>query len=221
MRAFAQQFTTAYLTFDPARPDDRTRALSGMLASGLRDDSNETGPRQSVTQTMVSHAVPLSSTRALITVAANVRQSGRTTVRYLTVPVSDRDGLVVDDFPAFTNPPAPGTAPTPPADENPVDSEVAPELSARLERFLGAYLTGDQVAPEFLAPGAVIHPLGHRYRLVQLVSIATTGPTTQTHQRVLATVLARDKTTGTTFMLRYRITVALVAGRWLTQNLQT
>lgn len=222
-RAFAAHFAQVYLTFSPTRPDDQANALKGLLAPNLRDDGAvqlpSTGHGQRVLQAWVARTKRLSSRRALITVACVVYQRPESTVRYLAIPVAQgaNGGLVVDDYPALAS--LPPTAKAPDTNESTLEGGDADAIEALLNRFLPGYLGGGSVAPEFLAPGVSVQPLGTRYAYEELVSLAQAGAGTPTSKNVLALVRARDTATNAVYTLRYRLQVTL-RDRWLIQSVE-
>lgn len=221
--ALASRFTFALLTFSPGHRDDHLASLEGLASGVLRVDSVVTvpdaGPAQRVVSTSVAATRTLGQARGTVTIAALVRREGVVTTHYVSVPVA-RDtsgGLVVNDFPSFVSAPAAADISVP--DDEPVPIADGPAIEALLTRFLREYLRGGTVAPEFLAPDAKVVPLGHAYKLDDLVSIAQEDASTGPLRRVLAIVKVQDRATTASYTLRYRFTVAR-RDRWLINRLE-
>jgi Conjugative transposon protein TcpC len=222
-RAYAVQFTRAFLTFTPAHPDYHELSVRPFLAAQLRESGAlelpERGPSQTVTAATVARAKLLGRNRALVTVAATV-VSRTVTTRYLTVPVA-RDsagGLVVYDYPAFSSPPPAGSVPT--DDPRTLEGPGAKEIADLLRRFFSAYLDGRQLddLSYFLTRGARVTPLVQRYRLRDVLGVSQVGEGVGPNHTVLVTVRARDLETRAEYTLRYRAAVVL-RDRWYVKAL--
>ncbi|MCA1699623.1 MAG: conjugal transfer protein [Actinobacteria bacterium] len=223
-RAYAVQFTRAFLTFTPAHPDYHELSVRPFLAAQLRESAAlelpERGASQTVTAATVARAKLLGRNRALVTVAATVVNRTVTT-RYLTVPVA-RDsagGLVVYDYPAFSSPPPPaGSVPT--DDPGTLEGPGAKEIPDLLRRFFAAYLDGRQLddLSYFLIRGARVTPLVQRYRLRDVLGVSQVGEGVGPDRTVLVTMRARDPETRAEYTLRYRAIVVL-RDRWYVKAL--
>jgi Conjugative transposon protein TcpC len=223
-RAYAVQFTRAFLTFTPAHPDYHELSVRPFLAAQLRESGAlelpERGPSQTVTAATVARAKPLGRNRALVTVAATVVNRTVTT-RYLTVPLA-RDsagGLVVYDYPAFSSPPPAGSVPT----DDPRTLEGgsgAREIPDLLRRFFIAYLDGRQLddLSYFLTRDARVTPLVQRYRLRDVLGVSQVSEGVGPNRTVLVTLRARDPETRAEYTLRYRAAVVL-RDRWYVKAL--
>lgn len=223
-RAYAVQFTRAFLTFTPMHPDYHELSVRAFLATQLRESAAlelpERGPSQTVTAATVARVKALSRGRALVTVAATVVNKTVTT-RYLTVPVA-RDsagGLVVYDYPAFSSPPPTGSVPS----EQPktLDETSAKEIFDLLRRFFAAYLDGRQLddLSYFLTRSARVTPLPQRYRLRDVLGVSQVGEDIAPRRKVLVTLRARDPETRADYTLRYRADV-IRRDRWYVEALE-
>ena len=222
-RAYAVQFTRAFLTFTPAHPDYHELSVRPFLAAPLRESGAlelpERGPSQTVTAATVARAKSLARNRALVTVAATVVNRTVTT-RYLTVAVA-RDsagGLVVYDYPAFSSPPPTGSVPT--DDPRTLENPGAKEIADLLRRFFSVYLDGRQLddLSYFLTRDARVTPLVQRYRLRDVLGVSQVGDGVGPNRSVLVTVRARDPQTRAEYTLRYRTAVVL-RDRWYVKAL--
>lgn len=111
---FTVRFAKAYLTYDPAKAEERTQALavySPEAADGLWGWTGSDGKQDVVTGPFVA-AKPVTTDKnnAYVIVAAQVTSGAWV---YLSVPLyaSDTGGLVVSGAPAFVAPPARATSP--------------------------------------------------------------------------------------------------------------
>ncbi|MCA1680021.1 MAG: conjugal transfer protein [Actinobacteria bacterium] len=223
-RAYAVQFTRAFLTFTPMHPEYHELSVRAFLAAQLRESAAlelpERGPSQTVTAATVARAKALGRSRALVTVAATVVNETVTT-RYLTVPVA-RDsagGLVVYDYPAFSSPPPTGSVPS----EQPktLDGTGAKEIPDLLRRFFAAYLDGRQLddLSYFLTRTTRVTPLPQRYRLRDVLGVSQVGEGIGPRRKVLVTLRARDPETRADYTLRYRADV-IRRDRWYVEALE-
>jgi Conjugative transposon protein TcpC len=209
-RAFAVDFTRAYLSYSPRRPNRYARAVVPFVATEVagsivprfaRRDS-----RQVVHNAVVARAARVDDSRALVTVAATV--VGReVSTRYLTVPVA-RDGgggLVVYDLPSFSAPPARGRVPQ--AELEPLAGAEGAAVQDVLTRFFRAFLAGRSADLEYFVPAGVrIGALAQRYELAGLDSVEKVGGSSVGRTlSVLATVSARDAQSRAVYPLRYRV----------------
>lgn len=222
-RAFAVQFTRAYLTFTPEHPEYHDLSVRPFVSAPLREDGAlelpVRGPSQTVTSATVARAKALGRSRALVTVAATVVNRTITT-RYLTVPVA-RDGaggLTVYDYPAFSSPPPAGEVDA--AEPSPLDGDGSNEISDLMSRFFAAYLAGNKLSDlaYFLARDARVIPLEQRYRLRRVLGISQVGEGTGPTRTVLVTVRARDPETRADYTLRYRAEIVR-RDRWYVKTL--
>jgi hypothetical protein len=224
-RAFAAGFTRAYLTFSSDDPDAYARAVEGFSAPGLRSSIvpqlPQHGDGQSVRDTVVARVSRLASDRALVTVAATVSADGKVTTQFVTVPVA-RDahgGLVVDDLPSFSPPPAAGGTDAPQRD--PLSGSGASEIQDVLEKFFADFLAGRSGDLEYmLAPGARIGAVAQPHALLGLDSVVADGPAGANARWVIASVRARDEQTRATYSLGYRVRLVRT-DRWLVSAINT
>jgi hypothetical protein len=201
-RAFAVEFTIAYLTHSPdADAGAYVTALEAFaspeLVSQLAPQFEPTAPSAAVQSAMVAGAVRMDDRHALVTVAATV--AGRNvTRRVVTVPIA-RDGhggLVVDDLPSFGS--AATRAEATPPDVQPLPAREADAIEGVLKPFLRAYLAGDTAGLAYLVPpGTHIEATPGHVELIDLTSVSAMGPSTRAELVALATVDARDTQTRT------------------------
>lgn len=225
MRTYAMLFARAFLTATPGHPEYQEAAVSSMLSPHLRSDAAITMPAHGRAVTVVSTSVAatarLPRDHALITVAC-VLKSGA--VSYLAVPVlrDAHGGLLVSDYPAFVSPPPSASAPDISGAEEPLNGPDADTIERLLTDFFAEYLKGGVVPPVFLAPSALIAPLGRTFDHVDPVSVAVAGSTTGNTRVILQVLNARDALSKIGYTLRYRvqITRASATDRWLVNSIQ-
>lgn len=224
-RAFAVGFARAYLSFSPDDPDGYARAVQRFAAGELRGSIvaqlPEHGDGQAVEDAVVARVARLSSTRALVTVAASVSADKVVSTRFLTVPVArdGRGGLVVDDLPSFSPPPAAGGAER--VERDPLSGSGAGEIQDVLEKFFADFLAGRSGDLEYmLAPGARVGAVAQPYALLGVDSVTDDGPVTGSSRWVIATLRARDEQTGATYSLGYRVRLVRT-DRWLVSAINT
>lgn len=211
-RAFAVEFAIAYLNHPPGdTPGAYARRLasfgSTQLVGGLVPHVDDRGAEQVVRSATVAGATTLSTRRALITVAVTVTTGKAPRARYVTVPVArdEHGGRVVYDLPSFAA--APARAAIAPAQGDPLYGPERAPIEDVLARFLRAYLAGDTEGLTYLVPPGTLlaAAAGGRLELLELGSIAATGPTAGGERVVLANLVARDLTSRVTYALRYRV----------------
>jgi Conjugative transposon protein TcpC len=213
-RALAIEFTAAYLTHTPGEdPADYARRLSALaspaVAHELAPVLHERAPRQAVRTATVERAVLVDRRRSLVTVAATVQSGEELRPRRVTVPIA-RDGtggVVVYDLPALA--PAPARASAAPIQGDPLLGTERAAIEDVLKRFLRAYLAGDTRGLDYLVPPGtrISAAAGGRLELLQLGSIAASGPVARNERVVLVKLLARDAESRATYALRYRVRV--------------
>jgi hypothetical protein len=224
-QAFAASFATVYLSYAPDKTDEYEAQVAPYLDSAVSAsdavDLQAGAQPQRVLATWPARTKDLGHGLGRVTVACKVVSRSVVRMVYLAVPVARdaRRGLVVADYPAPVSPPRRGAFEA--TGELPLDDAASKPIMALLQRFLAAYLSGQPVAPEFLAPGADVAPLGHDYAFRELVSVAQAGPPTNRGRIILATVRADDSTTKAQFTLRYRVLVARPNDRWLVKQIQS
>lgn len=199
---FAEGFARAYLTWDPAAPQDHGIALAPFIGPDIDLDAGlpvpVDGPAQRVAWTTAVGQTTTARNRVAVTVAVAIE--GQAGLRYLAIPVGRDAGgrLAVTDYPAAVGPPAL-------ADELPGDGgeDLADtQLTAVVRRALGNYVAGagDNLRAD-LAPGAQLRSPTPRMTLDDVVSIQRGGP-----QRVSAVIVARDRA-DVAYTLRYELAV--------------
>jgi len=219
-RAFAVRFARAYLTRSRRYPGSERQTVAAMTSPDVRDQLVGSLPRgaraQAVAEASVARVARLDPGRALVTVACVVL-GGSVSTRYLAVPVArDRAGaLVVFDPPSFTSPPA-IAARVRGVQTDPLDGSDVDAINVLVQRFLTAYLSGQQEQLPFLmAPGAAVPaPLGARYRVVELENVKRLD-----RRQVAAVVRVREQGSPAIYVLRYRLRLAQ-RDRWLVQGVE-
>lgn len=207
VEAFAVRFARVYLTWRPGHGGRRAAAVGSFFSGDLRDraaaELPPRGPGQMVAQATVARSADLGSGRALLTVASELTD-GRTV--YLTVPVAgdSHGGLDVFALPALTAPPPHGS--TPAIASDPLTGTDAGELRALVQRFLGAYVSGED--PSGLAylvgPGTVIAAMPTGFALGSVEEVGRLGGG-GSRMTVEAAVHVRDKATRASYPLAYRL----------------
>jgi hypothetical protein len=216
-KAYAVEFARAYLTYSPRHREQYTRALGGFVApellASIAPEHRDDGAAQVVEAATVAGSAAVDDRHALVTVAAAV-SSDAVSTRYLVVPVGrDGDGgLTVYDLPSFAAPAGQGLLPA--TQGEPLTGADRAPIEDVVERFLGAFLAGREDELDYLVPaGTRIGALAEGHELVGMVSLAQVGPASAETREVLATVRARDVSSGAVYALRYRL--ALVRqDRW-------
>lgn len=222
--AFAVAFAHAYLSFDPARPEEHASALRPFLAPWLDGHAGlelpPDGGAQRVRDAFPGRAVRLGPGEGIVTLA--VALAGQEPeLRYLSVPLA-RDpsgGLAVVARPAFAPPPASARA-SEPAEAVLAPGERAP-IEAVLTRFFPLYLAGEtDDLSYFLPPGRRLRAVAGPYARVELVAVSGVGEREPNRRTVLATVRVRDETTGAAHLLDYRVRLER-RERWYVAALNT
>jgi len=226
-RAFAIEFTRAYLSFSPRHPDAYAKELAPFLSADLAGSATPRfaprNSRQVVLGATVARAERVRANQALVTVAATLASPGVTT-RYLTVPVARdaRGGLTAFDLPSFSPPPARARVEV--SQGEPLVGVQRVEIDDVLRRFFGAFLAGRAHDLDYFAPAGVhIGALGQPFELLGLDSVAELEPTSPPGRRrltVLAAVRARDAQTRAVYPLRYRVRLVRT-DRWYVAAVNT
>jgi hypothetical protein len=226
-RALAVEFASAYLTHgrteDPWSWALRLAELaSPALAHELAPRPDERAPDQTARAATVERAVAIDGRRALVTVAVTTETGRGLGARRVTVPVA-RDGaggVVVYDLPSFA--PASARASAEPTAGEPLLGSERAAIEDVLARFLRVYLAGDTRGLDYLVPAGtrIAAAAGGRLELLELGSIAATGPTAPGERVVLANVLARDPESRVTYALRYRVRLVR-RDRWYVADLNS
>ncbi len=208
-KAYAVEFTAAYLTIDPRDGADARMVLAERTAPEVLDSLLPTldaeGSRQDVSRATVVDAVKLDADHALITVAATLNGARSRAVR-LTVPVA-RDahgGVVVNDLPSLAS--APRRADVGPSSGASMLGDDRSAISDVLTRFLTAFVAGDRAGLVYLTPPdtRIVASAGG-FELLNVAAPVTIGPTSGRKRLVLATVRVRDRESRATYALRYRV----------------
>jgi hypothetical protein len=223
-QAFAVSFARAYLTWAPGRQEWVAPALRPYLAPGLSEDAGlrvpERGPPQIVDEATVARTQAIDSRRGLVTVATTV-SSRVVTTRYLSVPIA-RDahgGLAVYQHPSFVPPPARADVEAPAPE--PLEPAEEARIEALLERFFPVFFSGPtQQLDYFLSPGTRVRALPERYELLDLVAVEQARGGRSARRTVLADVEVRDRDSGASFDLTYRVALER-RDRWYVTGLNT
>ena len=209
--SFAEAFVRSYLSWDPARPDERERALARFASEGLDAGAGleiPDGAAQTVSWSAVVGSQPATRRRQLVTVAAVAGQRSW----YVAVPVTrDKRGyLAVAGYPALVGPPPVATG-----ERASEEDEVAdPQLRAVAQRAVRNYLAGER--NNLLAdldPGAVVSLPRERARVLAVEEVTAAG-------RGRVAVAVQASTAGARFTLRYELSV-LRRERWYVRSIET
>lgn len=208
--AFAESFARTYLSWDSERPEERERALAGLVSASLDPGAGlEPGgrSRQDVLWTAVLAARRTRRAR-IVTVAAQTTGG----VFHLSVPVArdDRGFLFVSAYPALVG--APPTAPDAPVDEAPEVED--PDLRVVAERVVRNYL--ERQASDLradLAPEAVVSLPARRLRVEDVEAVRDLGGS-----RVAVELRALGG--GVSWRLRYELAV-VKRERWYVRSIQS
>lgn len=213
---FGQRFARAYLSFDPARPERRERALAELAPAELDvgAGSMPARGRQTVSWTEVAQNQRAAGGSRVIVVAAAV--GGRVT--YLAVPVRRLgDGrLQLGGYPAIVGPPLVATDADLPEREEVADSQVVAAARRAVENYLAGEL---RLLKADLAPGVAVSLPPKRYRLTALRDMVWTDGT-RDPEGVLVTVDARDSA-GSTYVLTYELGIDRRGGRPVVTFIET
>lgn len=222
-RAFAADFTRAYLSYSPRHARRYTREVGPFVTPGVMGmlpRFAQQGSRQAVQQATIARTARVDGSHALVTVAATVVGRGVQTL-YLTVPVG-RDaagGLVVYDLPSFTAAPARAAVDAPELEALAAGERAGVEDV--VTRFLRAFLAGRGDELEYLVPaGTRVPALSRAFGLVGVDAVDQLGPARGRARWVVATVRARDVQTRAVFPLRYRLRL-VKADRWYVAAVNT
>ena len=195
-RALAVRFARAYLS-------GRSSELRRFLAASMPRDLVVDIPRGSAVATIgVVTETALSSDRALITVACELGE--RRIARYLSVSVA-RDpagGLAVYALPAFVAGPRPARIEV--EEPAPLARAEAAAIRTLVERFLAAYVSGDDDLTYLAAPGVGIGPLASGLRLADVDAVGQLRATAS-RRTVLVEATLRDAAAGTRYGVAYRL----------------
>ncbi len=205
--AFAVRFTRAYLTWQSGDEARYVRMVGSFFSSDVRDRAAASlprrGPGQVVAQATVARSKDLGSGRALITVASQLA-GGRWT--YLTVPVArdSQGGLDVFALPALSAPPPAGSAPALASD--PLTDADASEIQALVQRFLTAYVSGQDPSglAYLVAPGITIAGMPSGLALGSVDQVGQLGRSGG-RMTVEADVHVRDTASRASYPLAYRL----------------
>lgn len=199
---FALQLARAYLTYDSARPQARSRALAPFLAGGLDSGAGffAASGAQRVRWAEIASDQPALAGGRVITVAAALSTRRLPVYLALTVRHRSRRGLALVGYPSFVGAPLVGAAAQPSG--APVED---PALKAVLGRVLRNYLAGDAADLRAdLAPGAAVTLPTLALRVQRIARLEWIG---HAHSgAVLATLGAADGR-GATYTLVYELGV--------------
>lgn len=217
-RAHASEFAATYLTVDSHRLVEQRVMLAELATPEVLEallptlDGNVL--RQVVASTTVERAFALDPEHALVTVAARVTGSKGSRTLRLVVPVArdKRGGLVVNDLPSLAPAPRQAKAGSPAGDSLLGDDRDA--IEEVLTRFLRAFVSGDREGLVYLSPpGTTIEAVRGGFELVDLGSLTSLGPENARQRLVLAVARVRDRQSGATYALRYRVQLVRL-DRW-------
>jgi hypothetical protein len=211
--AFATRFARAYLE-EPA-----AGALTPYLAEGAKLGTGR--PPQGgelVAQSEVTETDELGAGRAVLTVACELRDS-RTL--YLAVPIvrSKAGEVAALGAPSIVAAPAPAGAD--PERPQPLAGSYAGAIQALVEKFLPAYVEASEPSDlaYFVAPGAVVQPLGGGLDFAALSAVTQLGSGEGPRREMLAAARLTDPASGATYPVVYRL--ELVKGaRWYVREVE-
>src|ERR1700760_4230015 len=218
--AYALQFGSAYLNFNPATADQRARELAAFVPGAISGADPQLGWNGSGTLKLESEQVAgiavHSSTRAVVTLLATVNNQ----LMELGVPIYTANGaLAVSGEMAWR--PAPAQAPLPSC--TPVNSDPTAQaaLNAQLPAFFQAYASGDSATlNRFLAPGASVTGLDGSLSYAGISSLSVpTGGATRTITVTVTWQLAGQTATVTKFNSTYDMTVVDQGGKWFVRSI--
>jgi hypothetical protein len=219
--AYALQFGSAYLNFNPATADQRARELAAFVPGAISGADPQLGWNGSGTLKLESEQVAgisvQSSTRAVVTLLATVNSQ----LMELGVPVYTANGSVaVSGEPAWLPAPAQASPPSPtPAGSDPAAQAA---LNAQLPAFFQAYASGDSATlNRFLAPGASVTGLGGQltYQGISSLTVPAGGST----RDITATVtwqLAGQPANQGKLDSTYALTVVDQGGKWFVKAIK-
>lgn len=204
---FAQRFARAYLTFDPAHPARRERALSGLVPDELSVDGGllPRGSQRVLWTQIAQNQEAIAGGRVIVVAAAVSTQSASL---YLAVPVYRRaDGAIgLSGYPSLVGPPSVSRASL--GDRDEVEER---EIVAVARRVVSNYLAGEaqNLAADLAPDTRVSLPTRalHVRSLEDVVWARGVGSSA-----VLATVVARDAD-GATWTLTYELGIKHAGGR--------
>lgn len=209
--SFAEAFVRSYLSWDPARREEREQALARFTSQDL-DLGAGLEPRDGTVQTVswsaVMGMVPAGRRRQLVTVAAS---AGERTWHVAVPVIRDARGyLAVAGYPALVGPPPVATGKRA-KDELEVSD---PELRAVAARAVRNYLAGERedLAAD-LDPAAIVSLPRERARVLAVEEVTAAGS-----GRVAVGVQA--SLADATFTLRYELSV-VKRERWYVRSIET
>ncbi len=219
--AYALQFGSAYLNFNPATADQRARELAAFVPGAISGADPQLGWNGSGTLKLESEQVAgiavHSSTRAVVTLLATVNNQ----LMELGVPIYTANGaLAVSGEPAWLPAPAQATLPS----ATPVNSDptAQAELNAQLPAFFQAYASGDSATlNRFLAPGASVTGLGGAlaYQSISALTVPAGGSTRDITVTVTWQV-AGQPANSAKLDSTYDLTVVDQGGKWFVQAIK-
>jgi Conjugative transposon protein TcpC len=213
--AFAVRFARAYLA------DPSAAVLSTFLAEGVRVGAGHAPePNAGVAQAEVSGAEELGGGRAVLTVAAELRDA-RTL--YLAVPIVRKEAGEVAALGAPSIVAAPGRAGASSSERpRPLAGADAGQIGDLVAKFLPEYLSaGDAGSLSYLlAPGAAVTPLGGAFSLDALTGATQLGSGEGPRRVVIAAARVSDPASGATYPVAYRLEVVKAGGRWYVAGVQ-
>ncbi|HEY3552104.1 MAG TPA: conjugal transfer protein [Solirubrobacterales bacterium] len=210
---FAARFARAYLE-EPA-----AGALTPYLAEGAKLGTGR--PPQGgelVAQAEVTEANELGGGRAVLTVACELRDS-RTL--YLAVPIVRSKAGEVAALGAPSIVAAPAAAGADPERPQPLAGSDAGAIQALVEKFLPAYVEASEPSDlaYFVAPGAVVQPLGDGLDFAALSGVTQLGSGEGPRREVLAAARLTDSASGATYPVVYRLEL-IKGARWYVRRVE-
>ncbi|HEY2521036.1 MAG TPA: conjugal transfer protein [Streptosporangiaceae bacterium] len=219
--AYALQFGSAYLNFDPATADQRARELAAFVPGAISGADPQLGWNGSGTLKLESEQVAgisvQSTTRAVVTILATVNGQ----LMELGVPIYTANGAVaVSGQPAWL--PAPAQAAPPSATPANSDPTAQAALNAQLPAFFQAYASGDSATlNRFLAPGASVTGLGGQltYQSLSGLTVPAGGDTRDITVTVTWQLAGQPANPGK-LDSTYDLTVVDQGGKWFVKAIK-
>jgi hypothetical protein len=205
--AFATRFARAYLE------EPSASALAPYLAEGAKLGTGR-APQggELVAQAEVTETDELGGGRAVLTVACQLRGSR---ILYLAVPIVRSKAGEVAALGAPSIVAAPTAAGADPERPQPLAGSDAGAIQALVKKFLPAYVGASEPSDlaYFVAPGAVVAPLGGGLDFAALSGVTQLGSGEGQRRKVLVAARLADPASGATYPVVYRL--ELVKGaRW-------
>jgi hypothetical protein len=194
--------------------DPDPRVLSAYLAEGvhLGKGTRPSEPGQ-VAQADVVAGKSLGGGRWVLTVSCDLRDAR---ALYLAVPIVRRDAGEAAVMGAPSIVAVPVTAGADPERPRPVAGPDADAISELVAKFVPAYLSSasSKELSYLLAPGSVVVPLGGGVELLSTGQVDQLGDGEGPRRELIAAVRVRERLSGATYPVEYRLSALERSGRW-------